>query len=119
MPAFHGHGALVGGGQHPAIVKYFFADVRRFIGGIRHNGFDFREGLSHFIVNIIESHTVVDIARSYHRFHHIAVLITGGVGLIGELPLVLSLHKYTAVRVCGAFRHCFEARLFPPRQLLF
>ena len=27
VPTFHGHRPLVGGGQHPAIVKHFFAVV--------------------------------------------------------------------------------------------
>ena len=119
MPAFHGHRPLVGGGQHPAIAKHFFADVWSFIGRIRHDGFNLREGLGHFIVNIIKRHAVVDIAGGNHRFQNIAVLVADGVSLIGKLPLVLPLCKYTAFRVCRAFCHRFEARLLPPRQLLF
>ena len=41
------------------------------------------------------------------------------MGLIGKLPLMLSLHKHTAIRACGSFCHCFEACLLPPCQLLF
>ena len=52
-------------------------------------------------------------------FALIAVFIADGVGLVGKLPLVLPLYKYAAVRVCGAFRHRFETRLFPLGQLLF
>ena len=119
VSALHRHGALVGGGQHPAIIKYFFANVWSFVCGIRHNGLNFRECLYHFVINVIESHAVVDVAGGNHRFQHIAALVAGGVGLIGKLPLVLPFHKYTTFRVCCAFRYRFEACLLPPRQLLF
>ena len=119
VPAFHRHGTLVGSGQHPAIGEHFFADVWSFVCGIRHNGLNFRKGLCHFVINIIKRHTVVDVAGGNHRFQHIAILIAGGMGLIGKLPLMVSLHKHTTIRVCGAFCHCFEACLLPPRQLLF
>ena len=61
----------------------------------------------------------MDVAGGTHCFQHIAVLIAGGMGLIGELPLVLPLHKHSAVRICGAFGHSFETCLLPSRQLLF
>ena len=56
VPALHRHGTLVGSGQHPAIIEYFFADMGCFVGRIRHDGLDLREGLCHVIVNIIESY---------------------------------------------------------------
>ena len=119
VPALQRHGTLVGSGQHPAIVEHFFADMWSFVGGIRHNSLNFWKTFGHFVVDVVERHAVVDIAGGDHRFQHIAILLAGGMGLIGKLPLMFSLHKHTAIRVCGAFRHRFEACLLPPRQLLF
>ena len=62
MPAFHGLRTLVGSGQHPAIREHFFTDMWSFIGGICHDRLDLWKTFRHFIVNIIESHAVMDIA---------------------------------------------------------
>ena len=35
----------------------------------------------------------MDIAGSYHCLKHKTVLVAGGMRLIGELPLVLSLYE--------------------------
>ena len=113
VPAFHRQGTFAGSGQHPAIGEHFFADVWSFVCGIRHNGLNLWKTFGHFVVDVVERHAVVDIAGGNHRFQHIAVLIADGMGLIGKLPLMFSLHKHTAIRVCGAFCHCFEACLLP------
>ena len=60
----------------------------------------------------------MDIAGGNHCCQHITVLVADGMRLIGELPLVLPLHKHSAIRVCYAFCHRLEACLFPPCQLL-
>ena len=41
----------------------------------------------------------------FHCLQNKPLLATGGVGLIGKPPLVLSLHKQAAVWVCYALRH--------------
>ncbi len=71
VPTLYRHGTLVGGGQHPAIVKYFFADMRFFIGGVRRNSLNFRESLCHFVIHgrcrgypLLPAHS-----RSYRRRH--------------------------------------------------
>lgn len=62
MSASHGHRELVSSGQHPAIIKYFLADVRGLVRGVCHHGFYIGKRLAQFVVKIIKCHAVVDIA---------------------------------------------------------
>jgi len=118
VAALHGLRPLVGGGQHTSIFKYLFADMRGFIGGIGNDRLYFRESRSYTVIHFIKGHAVMYIARSNHGFQHKAVLVTGGMGLIGKLPLVLSLHKQAAVRVRYAPGHRSQLLLLPTGQLL-
>ncbi len=65
----------------------------RFVGGVGHNGLYLWEILRYFVVNFIKGHAVMDIAGSYHCLKHKTVLVAGGMRLIGELTLVLSLYE--------------------------
>ena len=52
---------------------------------------------------------------------HVTVLVTGGMGLIGEAPLMLPFVEYPTLRICGG--HCYGFLLFcrflSPGLLLF
>ena len=58
------------------------------------------------------------IARSNHGFQHKAVLVTGGMGLIGKLPLVLSFTNRPLSGVRYAPGHRSQLLLLPTGQLL-
>ena len=119
VPALHRLRALVGRGQHPAVIEHFLTDVRGLVRRIRHDRFHFWERTRYFVIYIVKCHTVMHIPRSYHRFHHKAVVIAGCVRFIGKLPFVLPLHKQPAVRV-GHAPHAFPLLgfLLPPLLLL-
>ena len=89
----HGLRALVGCGKDSAVVKHFLADMRRFVGGIGHNGLYLWEIFRYFVVNFIKGHAVMDIAGCHDCFQHETVLVAGGMRLIGELSLMLALYE--------------------------
>ena len=119
MPSFHGLRPFIRSGKNSVIAKYFLADMRRFAGGVRHDGLNFREMLCHLVINVIKGHAVVYVAGSYNRLQNIAVYIADRVGLVGEAPLVVSLAEYPTLRVCRGDRYRFLPllRLLPPGQL--
>src|SRR5699024_7291296 len=92
--------------------------MRVLVGGIGNNRLYFRESCRHTVIHFIKGHAVMYISRGNDRLQNKPMLITGGVGLIGKLPLVLSLHKQAAVRVCYALGHRTLLFLLPPGQLL-
>ena len=92
--------------------------MRRFVGGVRDNGLRFRESCCYTVIDFIKSHAVMDISGGNHGFQHKSMLIAGRVGLIGKLPLVVSLHKQAAVRVGHALCHRAFLLFFPPGQFL-
>ena len=67
--------------------------MRRFVCGIGHNGLYLWEIFRYLVVYLIKSNTVMNIAGSYHCLKHKTVLVTGSMGFIGELPLVLALYE--------------------------
>ena len=89
----HGLRALVGCGKDSAIAEHFLADMRRFVCGIGHNGLYLWEIFRYFVVNFIKGHAVMDIAGSHNGFQNKTILVTGGMGLIGELSLMLALYE--------------------------
>jgi len=118
MAPLHGLGPLVSSGQHTSIFKYLFADMRGLVGGIGNYRLYFRKCLCHAVIHFIKSHTVMYIPGSNDGLQHKAMLVTDGMGLIGKLPLVFSLHKQTAVRIRHAPGHRAQLLLLPPGQLL-
>ena len=112
MPALHRLWTLVSGGQHPVVVKNLLADMGRVVGGIGYNRFNFRESLRHLVIHVVEGCAVMDIAGCHHGFQNKAVFITGRVGLVGKLPLVLPLDEQATVRV----RHTPGYRPSPSRR---
>ena len=119
VATLHGLGPLIGGGEHPFVSKYFFADVRGLIRGIGNNRLYFRKIGCHTVIDLVKDHAVMYIAGGNHGFQHKAVFVAGGVGLIGKLPLVLPLRKQAAVRVGHAPGRGAQLFLLPPGQLLF
>ena len=120
VPALHGLGTFVGGGQHPAVLEYFLADMRCFVRRIRYHRFHFRESPGHFVIYVVERHAVMYISRRYHRFQHKSVAVADRVRFIRKLPFVAPLYEQSAVRVGHALRYFALFRLFlPPRLLLF
>ena len=89
----HGLRALVGCGKDSTIAEHFFADMRRFVCGIGHNGLYLWEIFRYFVVNFIKGHAVMDIAGCHDCFQHETVLVAGGMRLIGELALMLALYE--------------------------
>ena len=89
----HGLRALVGCGKDSAIAEHFFADMRRFVCGIGHNGLYLWEIFRYFVVNFIKGHAVMNIAGCHDCFQHKTVLVAGGMRFIGELALVLALYE--------------------------
>ena len=93
MSILHGLRALVGCGTDSAIAEHFFADMRRFVCGIGHNGLYLWEIFRYFVVNFIKGHAVMDIAGSHNGFQHETILVAGGMRFIGELSLMLALYE--------------------------
>ena len=89
----HGLRALVGCGKDPSIAEHFFADMRRLVCGIGHNGLYLWEIFRYFVVNFVKGHAVMDIAGSYHCLQHETVLVAVGMRFIRELPLMLALYE--------------------------
>ena len=92
--------------------------MRGLVGGIGNYRLYFRESIRHTVIHFIKSHTVMYIAGGNDGLQDKAMLVTGGMGLIGKLPLVFSLHKQAAVRIRHAPGHRAQLLLLPPGQLL-
>lgn len=67
--------------------------MRGFIRSIGHNRLYPWKIFRYFVVNLIKGYAVMDIPGSHHSLQHKAVLVAGSMGLIGELPLVLSFYE--------------------------
>ena len=93
MSALHRHGALVGCGQYAAVLKNLFADRGCLVSRIGDDCFHLRKRLSHLVIHIIKRHAVVNVSGCDHGFQNEAILVAGGVGLVGKLALMLSLDK--------------------------
>ena len=65
----------------------------RFVCDIGHNGLYLWEIFRYFVVNFIKGPAVMDIAGCHDCFQHETVLVTGSMGFVGELPLVLALYE--------------------------
>ena len=92
--------------------------MRGLVGGIGNYRLYFRESIRHTVIHFIKSHTVMYIAGGNDGLQDKAMLVTGGLGLLGQLPLVLPLPKQTAVRIRHAPGHRAQLLLLPPGQLL-
>ena len=73
-----------------------------FIRTVRYKSMDIRELLYYLVVNIVKGDTVMYIARGDFYGQNNTVDIAGSMGFIGQLLLVVALHKQTAVGVSGA-----------------
>ena len=51
------------------------------------------ESCCYTVIDFIKSHAVMDISGGNHGLQHKSMFVAGRVGLIGKLPLVVSLHK--------------------------
>ena len=94
--------------------------MRGLIGAVCYKCMDIRELLYYLVVNIIKGNAVVYIAGGNFYCQNNTMNITGGMGFIGQLLLVVAFHEQTTFWVCGAnsnsFLLCFLLALF---QLLF
>ena len=63
--------------------------MRGLVGGIGNYRLYFRKSIRHTVIHFIKSHTVMYIAGGNDGLQDKAMLVTGGMGLIGKLPLVL------------------------------
>ena len=55
----------------------------------------------YFVIYLVPRNTVVDIACGHFHTQNKAVPVTGGVGFVGKLPLMLTLYEHSAVRISG------------------
>ena len=106
------HWPFVGKRWDFSTIEDLFANPRRFVCGIGHNGLHLWEIFRYFVVNFIKGHAVMDIAGCHDCFQHETVLVAGGMRLVRKAFLVLSLVEYSAFRVSGGFCHHF----FLPRR---
>src|SRR5699024_12119296 len=70
------------------------------------------------VIDLIKGHAVMDVSGGNDGLQNKTMLVAGCVGLIGKLPLVLSLDKQAAVRIGHAPLHGALLLLLPPGQLL-
>ena len=92
--------------------------MRGLIGGIGNDRLHFREIRCHTVIDFIKCHTVMYISRGNYCLQNESMLVTGGVGFIGKLPLVVSLYKQATVWIGYAPGHRTQLLLLPPGQLL-
>ena len=96
MSALHGLRPLVGCGQNSVIPEHLLTDMRGLIGTVRYESMDLWKLFHHLVINIIKSYTVMYIAGGDFHCQNNTVDITGSVGFIGQLPLVVPLYEQTA-----------------------
>ena len=75
--------------------------MRSLIGTVCHKSMDIRELFYYLVVNIVKWNTVMYIARGYFHGKNNTVDVTGGMGLVGQLLLVVAFYEQTTVRICG------------------
>ena len=118
MAAFPGLRPFVSGGQHTAIFKYPFADMRCLVGGVRDNGLCFWKGLGHTVIDFIKGRAVMYIAEGNDSLQNKSMFVTGRVGSIGKAFPMLSFYEQPAVRIGHALLYGAQLLLLPPDQLL-
>ena len=86
-------GTLIGCGENSAIAKYFLANMRRLVSAVGYNRFNLGKALCYLVIYLVKCNTVMYIAGSYHCLQHKTVFVTGSMGFISKLPLVVPLYE--------------------------
>lgn len=107
VAALHRHGTFADCGKDSAIIKYLLADMGRLVSRICSDAFCFRKGFCYLVIYLIKGCAVVNIAGCYYCFRYKAIFVTGRMGFICKLSLMLSFYEQSAVRVCGALYTVF------------
>ena len=103
MPAVHGHRSLVCRAENSFVIKYFLANMGRFVCAVCYNGLYFGELFSYFVIYIVECYAIVYVAGSYYGFKNIAVFVTSGVGFVCKLSFMVALYEKSAVGIGYTF----------------
>ena len=91
------------------IINYFLADVRCFVCRVQNDGFYFGILFYYFVIYIIKSYAVMNIAGSYFYAYYITVFLAGCMRFIRELSFVLTFYEQSAFRVSvSSLRCCFS-----------
>ena len=86
--------------RDPSIVQYFLCNPRCFVACVHYHIFCFREFFSYLVIYRIPCHAVMHISSCHFHCQYKTIFVTGGMRLICKLPLMLSLYKHAAVRIC-------------------
>ena len=86
--------------RYPSVIHGLLRDPRRLVSCVHSHKCHFRESACYLIIKRIPRHTVVYTSRRYLYTQNKPLSVTCRMRFIRKLPLVLSLYKHPAFRVC-------------------